>query len=156
MFEELFTFPIYRYFCTVTSKEEIEYLSNNPFLKPLDFIYCKEDNNYYVYEEKTNYSQYGEIESVHGEFRVISRGNQFGEQVRFFHRLNIGDTLKLKEDKSGTVIDVKYSMRLKDVTYVIKFDDTSTTEILGSIIDSQADKEYPPIQSLILKTDIPN
>lgn len=74
--------------------------------------------------------------------------------ITFFHRHNVGDTITLKDGKSGTIVDVKYSVFLKDVTYVIRFEDNSTIEILSIYIDGASDKEYPPIQSLILKSDL--
>lgn len=154
MLEELFGFITYRYFCDIDTKEELCNLYENPFIKPMDFVFCKEDNNYYVYETLNNYDDYGEIVSVEHRFRLISRGNQHRTNAMFFHRLNIGDTINLKDDKVGTIVDIKYSVLLKDITYVIKFDDSSTTEILSIYIDGNSDKEYPPIQSLILKSDL--
>lgn len=154
MLEELFGFITYRYFCDIDTKEELCNLYENPFINPMDFVFCKEDNNYYVYEALNNYDDYGEIVSVEHRFRLISRGDQHRTNAMFFHRLNIGDTINLKDDKVGTIVDIKYSVLLKDITYVIKFDDSSTTEILSIYIDGNSDKEYPPIQSLILKSDL--
>lgn len=154
MLEELFGFITYRYFCDIGTKEELSNLYTNPFISPMDFVFCREDNNYYVYEALNNYNDYGEIVSVEHRFRLISRGDQHRTNAMFFHRLNIGDTINLKDDKVGTIVDIKYSVLLKDITYVIKFDDSSTTEILSIYIDGNSDKEYPPIQSLILKSDL--
>lgn len=154
MLEELFGFITYRYFCDIDTKEELSNLYENPFIKPMDFVFCKEDNNYYVYETLNNYDYYGKIVSVEHRFRLISRGNQNRTNITFFHRHNVGDTITLKDGKSGTIVDVKYSVFLKDVTYVIRFEDNSTTEILSIYIDGASDKEYPPIQSLILKSDL--
>ena len=154
MLEELFGFITYRYFCDIDTKEELSNLYTNPFISPMDFVFCREDSNYYVYETLNNYNDYGEIVSVEHRFRLISRGDQHRTNAMFFHRLNIGDTINLKDDKVGTIVDIKYSVLLKDITYVIKFDDSSTTEILSIYIDGNSDKEYPPIQSLILKSDL--
>lgn len=146
---------VYRYFNEVETQQQLVELTHNPFIRPLDIVFCKEDSNYYVLQE-----QLSEQESFEGNtpqktlsFNLLSVGDQHIEKPLFFHAAQIGDTVSLKDNKTGVVIDIRYSLRLKDMTYIVQLPDESTVEILGSVVDTQLCGGKTALQSLMLRSD---
>ena len=158
----LFGVPTYRWFNTVENREELEKLISNPFLRPYDLIYCKEDKTYYSYEEKVvPDDDYGDSEyQSKGTigFFPISKGDQNRETVQIFHKLNIGDTFILKDreekDHTCTIIDITYSLLLKDLSYTFIMDDKKETPYTQLVAQIDAKLiEGRPMQSLIFEGD---
>ena len=107
-------------------------------------MYCEENQNYYAFN--TIFEENGEI---YNTFTVISEGDQNLEQFTFFHAFNIKDKIKLSNDKEGTIVDVRYSLALKDAVYIIAFEDKTKSEIPASMMDRQKIKNYLPMSALL-------
>ena len=158
----LFNIPTYRWFAEVDKEEELPTLYENPFLQPTDVIYCKENNSYYAYVERILYDEdYNPTGEMEKGFELLSKEDQHRETINFFHKLNIGDTftLKDKEEKehSCKVINITYSLLLKDASYTFVMDDNK--EIPYTQLVSQIDAklvEGKPMQLLIFDKDIKN
>lgn len=157
----LFGVPTYRWFNTVENKEELEKLASNPFLKSYDIIYCKEDKTYYSYEERIIPDDEFDSKYQSGTligFYPLSVGEQNRETVQFFHKLNIGDTFDFT-DKDGiehkcTIINITYSLLLKDLSYTFIMDDKK--EIPYTQLVAQVDAKLiggRSMQSLIFEND---
>ena len=157
----LFGVPTYRWFNTVDKVEELKELMSNPFLKPYDIIYCKEDKTYYSYEERIIPDDEFDSEYQSGTligFYPLSVGEQNRETVQFFHKLNIGDTFNIT-DKDGTehkctIINITYSLLLKDLSYTFVMEDKK--EVPYTQLVAQVDAkllEGRAMQSLIFEND---
>ena len=128
----------YRPYTAVSTVQEMEELTNNEFIAPLDVVYCNEDSTYYVL-------------STNGEFEVLSKGNQHWTQATFFHYLNVGDIFKLGE-KEYSVRNISYDLATEEAYYTLQENGTNTTtKILVSIIDSNFVEHGVPMQSIMLE-----
>lgn len=140
-------FMPYRYFNFVRDEKELEGLLYNPWIEQNDVVYCLSNNTYYYLNE------YEEDDMLYKQFLVLSVGDQHMEKPTFFHLLNIGDKLNLSDGKTGTVEDIKYSLKSKDATYIVSFEDTTKSEVMVSMVDSPQIKQGVAMQSLMLSSD---
>ena len=136
--------PQYKYFNSISKESELEEMSHNPWIKINDIIYCEENQSYYAFN--TIFDENGE---AYNTFTVVSEGDQNLEQCTFFHAFNIKDKVKLSNDKEGTIVDIRYSLTLKDAVYVIVFEDKTKSEIPASMMDGQKIKKYLPMSALL-------
>ena len=51
--------------------------------------------------------------------------------------------------KKGQIVDVRYSLALKDAVYIIAFEDKTKSEIPASMMDRQKIKNYLPMSALL-------
>ena len=107
-------FSLHRYFNVVDTKEELDRVKKNAFIQVNDVVYCKEDENYYNLDPDYNWTLY-------------SVGDQHVENILFFHRLCVDDTLTTSDNVTCTIVDVRYSLKLGDGIYRCELPMTKVT-----------------------------
>lgn len=134
-------FSLHRYFNIVDTKEELDNLKKNAFLQVNDIVYCREDRNYYNLAPDFNWVLY-------------SIGDQHIENVFFFHKLCVDDTLTTSDNVTCTIVDVRYSLKLGDGIYRYKTPDGKEGEALVSVVDGMLTKDGVAMSTTLLISDL--
>lgn len=121
---------MFRYFTTVTTEEEFNKLCKSPFIKVGNIVLYNDDA--YVLNSEKKLVKFSE--------------HEFMDKVQFFHRLNIGDKVQLKEPNiECEVIDFHYHFLSKESYYVMKTNDGKAFKVRVPEIDIQVDECSTPL-----------
>ena len=128
---------LYRWFTSVETEKELNSLISNTYINPLDIVYCREVEKYYVY-------------TPYDTWEVLSAGNQHFTKFEIFHLLNIGDTVKLGGNEFK-VVDISFTLKSSDAFYdLMDVRTEQISKVLVSVVDGQLIEEGIPMQSLLL------
>lgn len=138
-FDDLFS--LHRYFNAVDTKEELDGLKKNAFIQVNDVVYCREDKNYYNLGPDYNWALY-------------STGDQHVENILFFHKLCVDDTLTTSDNVTCTIVDIRYSLKLGDGIYRYRTPEGKEGEALVSVVDGILTENGTAMSTTLLVSDL--